>query len=175
MKITRTFIGLALGMAVIAIGQSSFGKDAEKATSTEKTFIMKAANGGMTEVDLGKIAAEKGQMQEVKDFGNRMVTDHSKANDELKGVASSLGVSVPAKVDAKHQATIDKFSKMAAGDAFDKAYVKNMVKDHEEDISEFEKAEKEVKNADLKSFIEKTVPIMKEHLEMVKKIADKKS
>ncbi len=178
MKITPALIGSALAVVLAAVPQNSFGKEKDNgkgATSTEKTFIMKAANGGMTEVALGKVAADKGQMQEVKDFGKQMVTDHSKANNDLKSVASNLGVTVPDKVDSKHQAMIDKFSKMSAGDAFDKAYVKDMVKDHEMDISEFEKAEKEVKNADLKSFIEKTVPVMKEHLEMVKKMANKKS
>jgi putative membrane protein len=178
MKITPALIGSALAVILAAVPQNSFGKEKDKgtgATSTEKSFIMKAANGGMTEVELGKVAADKGQMQDVKEFGSRMVTDHTKANNELKSVASNLGVTVPAKVDSKHQAMIDKFSKMSAGNDFDKAYIKDMVKDHETDISEFEKAEKQVKNADLKSFIEKTVPVMKEHLEMVKKMENKKS
>jgi putative membrane protein len=73
-------------------------------------------------------------------------------------------------VDSKHQATIDKFSKMSSGDAFDKAYAKDMVKDHEEDIAEFEKVSKQVKDADLKKFIDDTVPVTKEHLEMAKKM-----
>lgn len=184
MKITPALIGAALAVALAATPQITFGKDKDKdkangngngVTSTEKTFIINAANGGMTEVELGKVAENKGQMQEVKDFGKQMVTDHSKANDDLKSVASTLGVSIPAKLDSKHQSTVDKFSKMSAGADFDKAYIKEMVADHKKDISEFEKAEKEVKNADLKSFIEKTVPVMKGHLQMAEKMANNKS
>jgi putative membrane protein len=139
-----------------------------KATSVEKTFIMKAANGGMTEVEAGKAAAEKGASDAVKDFGNRMVKDHSKANDQLKKVASKMGVSVPDKVDAAHQGKLAKLSKLS-GAAFDKAYVMDMIKAHQKDIAEFEAADKEVKNADLKKFIQDTVPVMKEHLEMIQK------
>lgn len=150
------------------------GADKEKTAEGGKSkadamFIKKAANGGMTEVELGKIAQDKGQKQEVKDFGARMVKDHGKANDDLKSVAAKMNIEVPDKVNAKHQATIDKFSKMSA-DSFDAAYVKEMIKDHKKDIAEFEEAQGEVKNEDLKKFINDTVPVMKEHLEMVQKI-----
>ena len=76
----------------------------EKST-TDTAFIKKAANGGMTEVELGKIAADKGQKQDVKDFGQRMVKDHGKANDDLKSVASKMNAEIPDKVNAKHQAS----------------------------------------------------------------------
>jgi len=170
MKMHRLFITITLAVGLGA-GTELFAKEkSESGGGADAAFIKKAANGGMTEVELGKIAAEKGQSQEVKDFGNRMVTDHGKANDQLKTVASKLNVTVPDKVDAKHQATIDKFSKMSSGDAFDKAYAKNMVQDHQEDIAEFQKASKQVKDADLKKFIDDTVPVMKEHLDMAKKL-----
>jgi putative membrane protein len=97
-----------------------------------------------------------------------MVKDHSKANDQLKEVASKMGVSVPDKVDAMHQEKLAKMSKMS-GAAFDKTYVMDMIKAHQKDIAEFETADKQVKNADLKKFIEDTVPVMKEHLEMIQK------
>jgi putative membrane protein len=154
----------ALSVAVAKEKSSSGAK-----SSMDAAFIKKAANGGMTEVELGKIAADKGQKQDVKDFGQRMVTDHGKANDDLKSVASKLNLEVPDKVNAKHQATIDKFSKMS-GDSFDSAYLKEMVKDHKTDIAEFEKAQGEVKSEDLKKFIGDTLPVMKEHLEMVQKM-----
>ncbi len=155
-----------------------FGAEKDKSADAGKskadaTFIKKAANGGMTEVELGKIAEDKGQKQEVKDFGARMVKDHGKANDDLKSVASKMNVEVPDKVNAKHQAMIDKFSKMSA-ESFDAAYVKAMIKDHKKDIAEFEEAKGEVKNDDLKKFIDDTVPVMKEHLDMVQKIDVKK-
>jgi putative membrane protein len=117
---------------------------------------------------MGKLAADKGGSDAVKDFGNRMVKDHSKANDQLKDVAANLGVTVPDKVNAKEQAMIDKLSAMS-GAAFDKAYAKEMVNDHKKDIAEFETADKEVKNADLKKFIDDTVPVMKDHLDTIQK------
>jgi putative membrane protein len=169
---TKNFV-VTLGIALVSTALC-FGAEKEKSPASEKSgtdaaFIKKAANGGMTEVELGKIAQDKGQKQEVKDFGARMVKDHGKANDDLKSVASKMNVEVPDKVNAKHQAVIDKFSKMSA-ESFDAAYVKEMVKDHKKDISEFENAKGEVKNDDLKKFIDDTVPVMKEHLDMVQKI-----
>jgi putative membrane protein len=159
----------ALPGAFLAFAPAAF--TAEKGNPDE-AFIKKAADGGMTEVELGQIAAKNAQQQEVKDFGNQMVKDHGKANNDLKAVAGKLKVPVPEKVSAKHQAKIDKMAKMT-GAAFDQAYVQDMVKDHELDIAEFEAADKEVKDADLKKFIEKTVPVMKHHLAMVKKLAAK--
>ncbi len=171
MKLKTLVFSIGLAAVIGAPWQATFAADQNaKANAMETKFIKKAANGGMMEVELGKVAAEKGQSQDVKDFGNRMVKDHSKANDDLKEVASKLGVNVPDKLNARHQAAVDKFSKMSAGDAFDKAYAKDMVKDHEKDISEFEDAQKEVKNPDLKQFIDNTLPVLKEHLELAKKM-----
>lgn len=176
---TKNFIltvGVATALAVTSA--VSFAAEKEKSSDTAKSsmdakFIRKAANGGMTEVELGKIAQEKGKKDDVKSFGERMVKDHGKANDDLKSVASKMDVKVPEKVNAKHQATIDKFSKMS-GDSFDAAYIKEMVKDHKKDIAEFEEAQNQVKNEDLKKFISDTVPVMKEHLEMVEKMQKEK-
>jgi putative membrane protein len=163
----KTLITILLAIALCSV--NGLAKDKKTKTGgTDAAFIPKAASGGMTEVELGKLAAEKGASQEVKDFGNRMVKDHSKANDELKEVAGKMNVTVPGKVDAKHQAMIAKMSALS-GAAFDKAYVKGMVKAHKEDIALFEGADKEVKNDDLKKFIENTIPVMKDHLAMIEK------
>jgi putative membrane protein len=164
-----TFI-LTLGTAMAL--SSTFAVDKEKsdkATAKETAFIKKAADGGMTEVELGKAAEKNGQKDDVKAFGKQMVKDHGKANDDLKSVASKMNVTVPDKVSAKHQARIDKMSKLS-GAAFDTAYAKDMVEDHEKDIAEFEKARGKVSNEDLKKFIDDTIPVMKEHLEMAKKM-----
>ena len=144
-----------------------------KATSKEAAFIKKAADGGMAEVELGKVAANKGQRDDVKQFGERMVSDHGKANENLKSIASTLQVTVPDKLSQKHQAMVDKMSKMS-GTAFDTAYINAMVSDHETDIAEFEKERGQVTNEDLKKFIDDTVPVMKEHLEMAKKMKQTK-
>ena len=166
-------ITLALGLAAILCVpfQPSSGADEKtnnEPTAVEKMFIKKAAGGGMMEVELGKLAAEKGGSDEVKDFGNQMVKDHSKINDDLKEVAAKMNVTLPSGVNAKHHGMIEKMSAMS-GANFDKTYVTAMVTDHEKDIAEFEKAEKEVKNPELKKFIEDALPVMKGHLEKIKK------
>ncbi len=169
MKIKNLAFTLGVTAALAVPFHIASAADKEmKPTAMEKTFIMKAANGGMMEVEAGKVAAEKGDSEEVKDFGNRMVKDHSKANDELKDAASKMGVTVPDKLDAMHQAKVDKLSGMS-GAAFDKAYVNAMVMDHKKDIAEFEAADKKVKNEDLKKFIEDTIPVMKDHLATIEK------
>lgn len=168
MKI-KTLLATTLAAVLVTFGQTSFAKEKSAKANPDAMFVKKAADGGMTEVELGKVADKNGEKQEVKDFGKQMVEDHGKANDNLKTVAGKLNLPVPEKVSPKHQAKIDKMSKMS-GAAFDKAYVQDMIKDHEMDIAEFEAADKEVKDADLKKFIEETIPVMKHHLEMVKKI-----
>lgn len=140
-----------------------------KASAADTAFIKKAADGGMTEVELGKIAEKNGQKDDVKSFGSHMVKDHGKANDELKGIASKMNVPVPEKVSAEHQAKIDKMSKMS-GAAFDTAYAKEMVASHEKTIASFEAAQAKVGNEDLRKFIANTLPVIKEHLEMAKKM-----
>jgi len=162
-------LGLAAVLCIpLQLSSAADEESGHKATPFEKMFIKKAADGGMTEVELGRLAAEKGGSDEVKDFGNQMVKDHSKINDDLKEVAGKMSVTVPSEVSAKHHATIEKMSGMS-GASFDKAYVAAMVTDHEKDIAEFEKADKEVKNPDLKKFIENALPMMKDHLDKIKK------
>lgn len=160
---------LALSTAFAANKEKADKEKSDNATAAETAFMKKAADGGMTEVELGKVAEKNGQKDNVKSFGAQMVKDHGKAGDDLKSVAGKMNVTLPDKVSAKHQAMIDKMSKMS-GDAFDTAYVKAMVEDHEKDVAEFEKASGTVKNADLKKFIDDTLPVIKEHLEMAKKM-----
>ena len=138
----------------------------------DQDFAMKAAQGGMMEVDLGQLAAAKAQSNDVKDFGNRMVNDHGKAGDELKALASQKGLTLPGTPSAEEQkAQKDLSSK--SGPAFDKAYMSNMVKDHEKDAKEFDKASKSVKDPDLKSWASKTLTVVQDHLKMAKEINGK--
>jgi len=165
---------LALGVTVVLSSTFAADKEAsDKAAAGDTAFIKKAADGGMTEVELGKVAEKNGKRDDVKSFGGQMVKDHGKANDDLKSIAGKMNVTVPDKVSAAHQAKIDKMSKMS-GDAFDAAYFKGMVEDHEKTAADFEKASGTVKNADLKKFIDDTLPVIKGHLEMVKKMQGKK-
>lgn len=132
-------------------------------SSADTTFAMKAAQGGMAEVKLGQLAVDKASNPDVKQFGQRMVDDHSKANDQLKSICSAENMTPPTDLDAKDQATYDKLSKLS-GPAFDKAYIKDMVKDHEMDIKEFQKEANTGKDPQLKQFASTTLPTLHSHL-----------
>jgi putative membrane protein len=137
--------------------------------SADGAFAMKAAQGGMAEVKLGQLAADKAASPDVKAFGQLMVHDHSEANDKLKAVAESENMTLPSDVNAKQQATYDKLSKLS-GAAFDKAYVHDMVKDHEEDIKEFQKEANNGKDPKMKEFAGATLPVLQGHLSKIKGI-----
>jgi len=128
-------------------------------------FVTEAAGGGMAEVELGKIAAEKATTDEVKKFGQRMVDDHSKANDELKTLAQSKTITLPTAVGGKEKATIDRLSKLS-GEVFDRAYVQEMLKDHQKDVAAFRTEAKSGKDPDVKAWAAKTLPTLEEHLKL---------
>lgn len=140
-----------------------------KASAADTDFIKKAADGGMTEVELGKVAEKNGSTDDVKSFGSHMVKDHGKANEELKSIASKMNVMLPDKVSAEHQTKIDKMSK-TTGANFDTVYANEMVASHEKTIATFEAAKGKVSNEDLKKFIDDKLPVIKHHLEMAKKM-----
>jgi putative membrane protein len=135
------------------------------AASPDAAFVQKAAAGGMAEVEMGKLAQDKATVDQVKQFGARMVQDHSKANDELKQVAGTKGVQLPAGPDAQAQAEMKKMQGMS-GASFDKHYMDHMVADHKKDIAAFESEAKSGKDPEVKAFAQKTLPTLKEHLQL---------
>jgi len=134
-------------------------------SGADHQFMMKAAQGGMAEVELGKLAQERGSSDAVKQFGQRMVEDHGKANEELMRIAQSKGVTPPTSLDSKAQSMKDKLSKLS-GTAFDRAYMSEMVKDHRTDVSEFQKEANSGRDPEAKAFAAKTLPTLQEHLRM---------
>jgi putative membrane protein len=182
-------------------------------SAADKKFVMEAAHGGMMEVELGKLATQKAMSEEVKQFGQRMVDDHGKANDELMQLASSKGITIShsmgtssdaggtdtqkpgsdtmtaksssasdddAKMMKKHHEMVSKMSALS-GAEFDRKYMDAMVKDHEKDVAAFERVSTMGSDADLKAWAAKTLPTLREHLQLardtnakVKGSADKK-
>jgi len=132
-------------------------------------FAKEAAQGGMAEVKLGQLTEEKGSNGAVKSFGKRMVDDHSKANDKLKEVASRESITLPSDLSAKDQVTYYRLSKLN-GAAFDRAYARDMVKDHETDIAAFQKEANGGKDDSLKSFASETLPTLQDHLKQAKEM-----
>ena len=141
-------------------------------SSDDRSFMTEAATGGMAEVELGRLAAEKGQSADVKKFGQRMVDDHSKANDELKQLATRKGVTLPTDLTSEQKSEKDKLSKLS-GAAFDKEYMSAMVEDHDKDVKAFQDEAKDAKDADLKAFVNKTLTVIEEHDRMAKEIKGK--
>jgi putative membrane protein len=165
------------GLLCVASAQSSTsttsdaaGQSSAKMSAADKTFVKKAAEGGLAEVELGKLATEKAGSEQVKQFGQRMVNDHSKANDQLKQVAQSQGITLPTEPNAMQRAEKERLSKLS-GEQFDKAYMSEMLKDHKKDIAEFRTESKSAQDRALKDFASQTLPTLQSHLKDAESIA----
>jgi putative membrane protein len=157
----------ALGLALVALGFLVPSASAATAVSaTDQEFMQAAAQGGMTEVKLGELAAQNGLRADVKEFGQMMVKDHSAINDDLKALAAKEGVTLPDSLDAKHQGMVDKLAALT-GSAFDDAYVAAMIKGHKKDAKAFKAEFAATQDADIKSFLDKSIPVVESHLQHV--------
>jgi putative membrane protein len=166
-----------LMMPGAALAQSEPGGPTNHGTTTKSTisgsdskFVTEAAQGGMAEVELGRLAAEKASSADVKKFGQRMVDDHTKAGDQLKQVAAQKNITLPTGVGSKNQAEINKLSKLGGAD-FDHAYMRLMVQDHRKDVAEFRKEANSGKDADVKNFASNTLPTLEDHLKNAESVA----
>jgi putative membrane protein len=134
----------------------------------DQQFAEKAAAGGMAEVEMGKLAGKNGQSADVKKFGKKMVTDHTKANNELKKLAKKKSLNLPTAMTADQKTTYDRLAAMKGAD-FDTAYMDAMVKDHDEDVADFKKEADGGQDADLKAWAGKTLPVLQTHDDMAHK------
>jgi putative membrane protein len=157
-----------LGCWAVLAHQENAQKPATTAVS-DTQFAKKAAQGGMAEVKLGQLAQQKGTSDSVKKFGQRMMGDHSKAGGELKRAAAQDNIALPDDVSAKDKATYNELTKLS-GAAFDRAYARDMVKDHEEDIADFNKEANGGKNTSIKDFATRTLPTLQDHLKEAKEM-----
>lgn len=153
---------------------SATAQSSAPADSATIMFMTKAASGGMMEVQLGQIAQDQAQNQRVKDFGAMMVRDHSKANDELKTLASTKNVTLSDSLMPDHKHHVTDLQKKK-GTAFDKAYMNMMVQDHQKDIQEFEKASNNLSDGEIKAFATRTLPVLRAHLDSANAISKGKS
>jgi putative membrane protein len=140
--------------------------------TSDQHFMKEAAAGGMAEVELGQLAVDKASSPDVKDFAQRMVKDHSQANDKLKQIAMQKNVTLPTSPSAKDEMTKKKLSNMS-GEAFDKAYMADMVKDHKKDIAAFQKESTSGQDPDVKQFASQTLPTLQDHLKQAQTVSQK--
>jgi len=170
MKIRKqTIIAVVAGMLLTPALALAADENAGQLSRGDYKFLKDAAQGGQTEVELGELAKQKGTSQSVKNFGETMVTDHSKANDELKAIAAKKGATLPATLSHGERSDIEHLQK-ATGADFDKDFASRMVKDHKKDVKDFEDAAKDLKDPDLKAFAAKTLPTLQEHLRMAQEM-----
>jgi putative membrane protein len=139
-------------------------------SSPDNSFYRSIAEGGMAEVDLGKLAEQKSTNPQVKHFAQQMVNDHSAANEKLDALASSKQAAIPKTLDASHQAERAKLEALS-GNSFDKAYVESQVKDHEKAVALLEKEISSGQDADAKAFAQSVLPTIRHHLEEARTLA----
>src|SRR5881398_4095208 len=150
----------AMSLAGAAGAETTPTGEGSSLSDKDKTFMKKAAKGGMMEVAMGQVAEQKAQSDDVKSFGKRMVTDHGKANDQLKSIASQKNVEVPSKEPTETWTS-------------DKAYMNTMVRDHEKNLAEFKEEAKSGSDPDVKKFAEDTAKVIQEHLDLAKETQGK--
>jgi len=133
------------------------------AQAVDQQFIKTAAEGSMAEVEMGRLAAERASHSDVKAFGQKMVDDHEKVDSQLKSIAAEKHVALATALSAKDKSTYDRLSRLS-GNAFDRAYMQDMVQDHQTDIAAFKSEASGGKDPDVKAFASKTLPTLENHL-----------
>ena len=141
--------------------------------AVDKEFVKKALEGNMAEVQMGQLALQKSSDDQVKQFAQRMVDDHGKMQDQMKPVAQQMGVKVPDGPSKSQMKNMDKM-KALSGDAFDKAYIKDMVKNHKSDDSDFKLEAQSTQNPQLKQMVMQSDQIIESHLQQIQQIAQSK-
>ncbi|MDQ6785223.1 MAG: DUF4142 domain-containing protein [Acidobacteriota bacterium] len=161
---------LIFSSAVMLLMFGLIGCGSEAANSS--SFTTKAAQGGMSEVLLGNLALAKGQSADLKQFAQQMIDDHTRANNDLKEIAAKKSVALPTDTNDEQKSLLEKLSKLSGAD-FDKAYVKAMIDDHEEDVKEFKAQAASGTDPDIKAFAARTLPTLQSHLDTIKGIKDR--
>jgi putative membrane protein len=155
-----------------ASSQTASSATGSSLSAADRKFIREAAEGGMAEVELGQLAVQKAASDDVKKFGQRMVDDHGKANDKLKELAASKGITLPQGPNSKQEATKERLAKLS-GERFDKAYMRDMLLDHKKDVAAFRSESTLGRDSDVRSFASATLPTLKDHLKNAQSVAPK--
>jgi putative membrane protein len=145
----------------------------KKPANPDQAFVMEAAQDGHAEVEHGKLAQKNASSSAVKEYGQRMVTDHSKAGAELSAIAKKLGIAPPADMGDKHKAEHKKLAALK-GDKFDSEYAAHMVQAHQTAVNLFQKQAKQGDAKELRDFAAKSLPLLEEHLKMARALKDGK-
>ena len=173
MRQHRIFIlSCAAGVASLVCCAPGSAQDTTNASASDRKFVHSALEGGNAEVRLGQLAAQKGSSEDVKQFGQKMVDDHTKLGDQMKQIAQQQEISVPEGIPAKDKELEAKLNSLS-GDDFDKAYIKAMVKDHQKDLAEFKKEANSGNDTSIKDAATQGSQVISEHLQMAEQLAQK--
>ncbi|WP_414517738.1 DUF4142 domain-containing protein [Nostoc sp. PCC 9305] len=140
-------------------------------SSSDKEFMTEAAQGGLAEVQLGQLASQRGASNAAKQYGQRMVQDHTLVNNQLKQLATQKGVTLPTSLDSKNKQVLQSLSKLS-GANFDRQYLNQMLQDHEKDVSAFQTEAEQGQDPEVKAFAGQTLPILQEHLQQVRSLVN---
>jgi putative membrane protein len=171
MKLSRTLPSLLCLLVFLSLTAHCLAAEGNLSPAG-KLFIKDAASINLMEIQLGRIAQDKGDTQDVKDYGESMVLDHSEANEELQDIARQKNLRLPAQVERKHTQMIARLSKLS-GSRFDRRYLQTMVQNHQKSIERFKKAIGKVKDPDLKAWSVAMLPVLEHHLQEAKEITRK--
>ena len=160
----------ALGAAMLLCSQVGSSQDTTDASSSDKKFVHSALQGGNAEVKLGELAAQRGNSDDVKQFGQRMVSDHTRLSDRMKQIAQQEGIGVPDGIRGRDRALEMRLSGLS-GDAFDKAFIEAMVLDHRKDLSEFQKEASFGNDTSIRNAASQGAQIIGEHLQLAEQMA----
>ena len=179
MKHCLNVVALIMALTSTVIGQEPSARPAQgtpsaKSPGADAVFMRRAAMDGLAEVEHGRLATQNGSAAEVKQFGQRMVDDHSKAGDELKALAAQKHLTLPIELDQKHRAMQDRLAKLK-GEAFDRAYVSHMVMAHQQAVTLFQGEAKAGKDAEAKAWAAKTLPVLQEHYKSARTLSGAKA
>lgn len=179
-RTTNTLFGLLVGCMAFTMAGAAMTRAASPpsdkgdavVTGGELAFMMTAAPGGLSEVELGRLAVKHAASSEVKAFAEEMIVDHSKAGRKLEALAMKKKVTLPSELTPQQKQTMEKLTKLSGGE-FDRAYVSAMVTAHEADVAAFQNVAQNGTDADVKAFAAGTLPTLEKHLQMIKALANK--
>jgi putative membrane protein len=167
-------LGLAATLSLLALGGVQQARAEEKGnrgqlSAGDYKFVTDATHGGMMEVTLGQMAAQKATDPAVRDFGKRMVQDHQKADQQLMQLVSQKGATLPTDTTGEHKGMVGHLKNLSGAD-FDKAYMSHMVTDHKKDVKEFQNEAKKAQDPDVRAFASQTLPVLEEHLHLAQTV-----
>src|SRR5947207_12247201 len=157
--IMRNSLVLAVGAFALLLSAPAGALEQKSTNKADRQFLTEAGSANLMEIELGRRAATNASSDRVKEFAQRMVDDHTKANDDLKNVVGRLGVTLPATMSKTDRQKIDRLSKLRGAD-FDRAYMLAMLKDHEADVQKFSRESEKATDPDVKDFASKTLPTL---------------